>query len=100
MLNILFCISNDINSALAKIRNIKAIVEKRETSCVALQRQIKNLNKETSKLKAENEMLRTYVDAKSLELDALKSDEETVDKLLNENQLLRKLTIKLHRTLK
>lgn len=86
--------------ALRAVNSIKNLVQKREMSCALSQHKSMELSKRVVNLKCENSMLKTYLDAKILELEALKSDELLVDQCISENQLLRKLVRKFDKAIR
>lgn len=79
------------------VEQIKLMVKKYDITRAMNQYNGNELAKNYTKLEKENALLKTYLQAKNLEMEALKTDEKLIEQCVNENKLLRRLLHKFDR---
>lgn len=87
----------DFDAAQAMIDGIKKIVEQRETSWALNRIREQSLRCSVDNLERENTLLRAYIQAKDLEIEALETDANILEQHVIHNCLLRKLLIKFEK---
>lgn len=73
------------------VGHIKLLVQKHGITSAMNQLKLNERETNYERLEKENVMLKTYLRAKQLEMDALKTDEKLIEQCVNENKLLRRV---------